>query len=237
MLYTDFHAHVAPGIDHGSADLDHSLAQLSAARSAGVGVIVATSHYYMSDGIPTAEFAARRDMALDTLRAASPDGPLLVPAAEVRLYPGLAANDGLELLAIGDTRMILIEMPYGSWEPWAYDELIAIQAERGLHIIIAHCDRYPRSYIDNLVRLGLDLQVNADAVDSFFGYRRVLPYLRSGAIKALGSDVHTLPDKSYAKFARAARRLAPFGLPYLAGDGETGETCPFWSQKGPKSGI
>lgn len=38
----DFHAHILPGADHGSRDLDHSLRQLRAAKAVGVDTIVAT---------------------------------------------------------------------------------------------------------------------------------------------------------------------------------------------------
>lgn len=219
MPYIDFHAHIAPGIDHGSADLGHSLTQLDAARNAGVGVIVASSHFYISDGISPADFVAARNGALDELRRASPEGPRLVPAAEVHLTHGLSELDGLELLRIGSSDMILIEMPYGVPDPWSYDELLAISA-RGLHIVIAHVDRYPRGCVDNLARLGFDMQVNADAASSFFGLRRVMPHIRSGSVKALGSDVHEQPKKSYAAFARAAKKLSQYNLPYLF-DGET----------------
>lgn len=214
MPYVDFHAHIAPGIDHGSADLSHSLAQLDAARRAGVGVIVASPHFYMSDGISPAVFVGAREEALCRLREASPGNPRIVPGAEVHLAPGLSELDGLELMCVGGTDMILIEMPYGVPESWSYDELSAI-ARRGLHIVIAHIDRYPRSCVDNLLRLGLDMQINADAVCSWLGFRRVLPYLRAGAVKALGSDVHGLPGYSYRLFARAAKKLQGYDLEWL----------------------
>lgn len=219
MPFIDFHAHVAPGIDHGSADLGHSIAQLDAARNAGVGAIVASSHFYLSDGIAPVDFVTARDLALDELRHVAPEGPRLIPAAEVHLTPGLSELEGLKLLRIGSTEMILIEMPYGVPDPWSYDELIAVAA-RGFHVIIAHVDRYPRGCVENLARLGFDMQVNADAASSFFGLRRVMPYIRSGAVKALGSDVHQQPDKSYADFARAAKKLLPFNLSYLEDNGE-----------------
>lgn len=214
MPYVDFHAHIAPGIDHGSADLSHSLAQLDSARRAGVGVIAASPHFYISDGVSPADFAGMRDEALCKLREASPGSPRIVPAAEVHLSPGLSKLDGLELLGIGGTDMILIEMPYGVPGPWSYDELAAI-SRRGLRVVVAHIDRYPRSCVDNLLRLGLDMQVIADAVCSWFGYRRVLPYLRAGAVKALGSDVHGLPAYSYRRFARAAKKVERFGVAWL----------------------
>ena len=45
-MYTDFHAHILPGMDHGSTSTETTRNQLSAAKELGISTIVATSHFY-----------------------------------------------------------------------------------------------------------------------------------------------------------------------------------------------
>ena len=42
----DFHSHILPGVDHGSASLEMSVEMLKTAKKAGVATIVATPHFY-----------------------------------------------------------------------------------------------------------------------------------------------------------------------------------------------
>ena len=46
MAEIDFHAHILPGCDHGSSNLETSLRQIALAKAAGVDVVCATSHFY-----------------------------------------------------------------------------------------------------------------------------------------------------------------------------------------------
>ena len=46
MLQIDFHAHLLPGADHGSDSLATSLRQVALAQEAGIGLLIATPHFY-----------------------------------------------------------------------------------------------------------------------------------------------------------------------------------------------
>ena len=88
---------------------------------------------------------------------------------------------------------MLLEMPnVGAWS----DRLIAtVEAlmDKGIVILLAHIDRYIRDYeedIDRLLSMGAKAQINASSLMSFFSRRRLMPYLHSGAVDALGSDLH-----------------------------------------------
>ena len=46
MAVTDFHSHVLPGVDDGSASVEESLAMLRLAAQQGIRRVVATPHFY-----------------------------------------------------------------------------------------------------------------------------------------------------------------------------------------------
>ncbi|MCE5197183.1 MAG: hypothetical protein LLG09_08680, partial [Negativicutes bacterium] len=115
--------------------------------------------------------------------------------------------DGVELLKIGSTEMILIEMPYGVPDPWSYDELIAVAA-RGFHIIIAHVDRYPVKATQRLLELEVLAQVNAAAFHSIWGGQIYRKWIQTGRVHLLGSDVHEAAALQYQDFSKALTRLA-----------------------------
>lgn len=194
-------------MDHGSGSLGHSLRQIECARRAGVVKIVATPHYYMSDNISVPDFIEMRGESLDMLAANIPDGIEIIPAAEVRLSFDTPFIEQLPLLAVGGTKYILIEMPPGNWDSLLFDALLAVAADRGLKPVIAHIDRYPMRDFMKLLPFGFTFQINAESVCSFPVRRRLMPYIRSGVISVLGSDVHDRPERSYIHYSRAVRHL------------------------------
>jgi protein-tyrosine phosphatase len=201
--FVDFHAHILPAADHGSPDLNHSLRQLECARAAGVRRIVATPHYYISDDISVPDFIGKRTDALNTLLESKPAGIEIIPAAEVHLTFETPELEYLPLLCVGNTNYILIEMPFGTWNSWVFDALLAVSAERNLKPVIAHVDRYDINDLQKLLPFGFTLQVNAESVCRYIIRKRFMPYIESGDITLLGSDVHDLPERSYKAYSRA----------------------------------
>ena len=204
----DFHAHILPGADHGSPNLDHSLRQLNCAAKAGIKTIVATPHYYTSDGISVSDFAEMRAATADTLERHSGAGINIIQAAEVYLSHETAELEHLPMLCVGNTDYILIEMPYGIWDSGIFDVLLSVVSARCLVPIIAHVDRYSPDNLQKLLTFGFTMQVNAEAVCRRFSRKRLIPYIKSGEISLLGSDVHDMPEYSYSRFTRAAALLS-----------------------------
>ena len=66
-MVTDFHTHVLPGMDDGSASLSESIAMLREAFQQGITHVVATPHFYPQKDSPE-EFLRRRQVAEDRLR-------------------------------------------------------------------------------------------------------------------------------------------------------------------------
>lgn len=202
MKITDFHTHVLPGIDDGSANLEMSVSMLQRAWAQGVDTMVATPHFYAHNDKPE-DFLARRADAQKQLRDALTDRedvPDLKMGAEVYYFPGMSDSDSLFELTIDGNRCILIEMPMPPWTDHMYREMENIFVKRGLIPIIAHVDRYISPFRTYGIPAHLEqLPVLVQASASFFLQRKTremaLRMLRKQQIHLLGSDCHDLTER------------------------------------------
>ena len=110
-MIIDFHAHVLPRCDHGC---DHSAMaknQLLMMRAAGTDAVVATPHFYPNND-RVESFLDGRDGAIEAMHRKLPleDLPIVYPAAEVLVCPGLHEMEGLESLTVSGTNVILLEI-------------------------------------------------------------------------------------------------------------------------------
>lgn len=202
-MVTDFHTHVLPGMDDGSASVSESIAMLREAFHQGITHVVATPHFYPQKDTPE-EFLRRRQIAEDRLReqmARETDLPSLSVGAEVYFFPGMSNSDTLSLLTIGKNRYIMLELVNSPWSEYIYQEVQGIYEKQGLTPIIAHVDRYIRPFRtygipQRLEELPVLVQANAD----FFLNRRTaslaLRLLKADRIHLLGSDCHNLTDRA-----------------------------------------
>ena len=203
-MIIDFHSHILPRVDHGSNSIEESVSQI---RLIGkrADKIVATSHFYPNTHNPD-EFISRVDDAAKALKAATAemDAPRICIGAEVLLCEAIDRLEGVERLCIRGTNCILIEMPnLGAWNERLISTVEALM-NNGLDVVLAHIDRYIRDYeenIDRLLAMGAKAQINASSLASFFSRRRLVPYLESGAVWALGSDLHKTDAGAYRDFA------------------------------------
>lgn len=199
---TDFHTHILPGIDDGSASLEESIAMLKAQAAQGITHVVATPHFYAQHDTPQ-NFLERRDRAEDLLRAemAKHAGlPTLSVGAEVYFFRGMSDSDILSRLTIDKKQCILVEMISSPWEEYAYRELEGIQLKQGLTPIIAHVDRYMGPFRQFRIPERLSqMPVMVQANSSFFLQRSTrrlaMRLLDSGFIQLLGSDCHNMTSR------------------------------------------
>ncbi len=205
MKRIDFHAHVLPGADHGSKDLEVSLRQLQGAKSVGVETIVATPHYYgwkqdLSD------FLRIRKQTWDLLQPeAEALGIQIIPAAEVTLFQGLPELSSLAELMIPNTSYLMLEMPMESWGNWVYTAIEKIISVHKILPIIVHVDRYPEKEVEKLLDWNLVYQINAEAFQSIWKRRRFIQWVQQERVQLLGSDVHGDDGKDYFAFDKALR--------------------------------
>ncbi len=202
----DFHAHVLPKADHGSANLETSIKQLIQAKNAGVDTIVTTPHFYLQHH-SIEEFLLRREYTYQKLMQANSTGVQLIKAAEVTLTSELAELPRLEELCVGESSYILLEIPNSSGASWIYDAIYKIEANRGLKPIIAHLDRYSEQVQNELLDMDLMIQINAEAFTSFWKRNKYVRWFQSGAVHLLGSDVHGVDGKHYKRFQMACKLL------------------------------
>jgi protein-tyrosine phosphatase len=211
MDMTDFHSHILPGMDDGSADLETSLEMLSRAAAQGIRRVVATPHFYPRYEDP-ARFLHRRDRAEEALRQAMeghPELPEVLVGAEVYYFRGISESEWLPKLTIQGTDAVLIEMPPAPWPDAVYRELADIREKRGYMPVIAHIDRY----IGRFRTFGIpgklqELPVLVQANASFFLERSTLAMklLKADQIQLLGSDCHDLRDRA-PNLGEAAKQI------------------------------
>ncbi len=204
----DFHSHILPGLDHGSPDLATTLSQLRLMAKHKTTDVVATSHFYPQKERVDA-FLSRREKAISLLRPAlEPEMPRIYIGAEVLLCAGMENMKELHKLCIAGTDVLLLERPFLPLTEELCETVYRI-TKLGYTVVLAHIDRYPPKETCSLLFPQVKAQVNASALSSFFGRRKLLPFFRDGMVAALGSDLHNAPD-SYNAFPEAKKRLKPY---------------------------
>ena len=197
-MLIDFHSHTLPHADHGCKDEETFLFQLAEAKKNGIGTIIATPHFYPHrDHVD--EFLKRRDRGIG-ITAGKTDGIDFIVGAEVQLCIGLDNMKGIEKLCIGESDIMLIELPSMTISNEFYETLSRLK--KRFRIVIAHVDRCEKSVTDKLIEQGYMLQLGADCFTPY-NYFRIKRILKSGQVYALGSDIHGKSLRAYPRLVRA----------------------------------
>ena len=229
----DCHTHILPRMDDGSRSSDESIAMLRMERDQGVDTVILTPHFY-ADQESTQSFLDRRHACSARLRerreqitASGEPLPKLYEGAEVRYFAGMARADDIDKLCIGDTRYMLVEMPFDTWSDGVFRDLEILQSS-GIKPVIAHIERFIRfqKHTDNLERLwsmGMLIQSNASFFTDWHTKRTALKLLKQQKIHLLGSDSHRAegartPDIADA-LAIIEKKLGPGEIGWLKENG------------------
>lgn len=204
----DIHTHILPGIDDGSQSVEETLEILDEMEKTGVNKVVATPHYYCEKSTID-DFLKNRQVAYEKIIDKKPENIDIILGAEVLLEYNLHKLD-LKKLAIEGTDYILIEMPYGKWDPWVFDELFKISAKHGLEIILAHIDRYlvfiKKEHMRTLMKMNIKFQVNVDYLGGIFKKSGAMQYIKDGVADFIGSDCHNMTTRPPC-FAKAYKKI------------------------------
>jgi len=161
----------------------------------GITDIAATSHFYASRDTMES-FLQRRSEAFARLELEA-DMPRIHLGAEVAYFSGIHNSEELEQLQIGNTGLILIEMPFVPWTKAMVEDICNIVGYRQLQPVLAHVERYRGSgqlkkYLAQLLEADVLLQCNAGAFQTGFKGKWALDMLREGKIHFIGSDCHNM---------------------------------------------
>lgn len=198
----DFHSHILPGIDDGCVNVAQSLDALCKSAAQGVRTICLTPHYYPVETVN--EFLSRRQTAMDTLTAAisqeKEDFPQLCLGAEVAYHPGLSVLDDLEELRLGNSRYLLLELPFQRWGPEIIRDIRNIFNTRGVIPILAHIERYlpfqKKSTMNEILNQDVLIQMNGEFLLNWATRGKAKSMIKNGAVHLLGSDCHNLTDRA-----------------------------------------
>lgn len=217
----DIHCHCLPALDDGPATFADAVALCDALVADGVHTAVATPHQLGRFTALTPPSSIHQAMA--TLRAQldSRSIPLnLVLGADVRIHEDLVnlISTGQVLTFADAGQYLLLEMPHEVFIDAT--RMIQILADRGIHIVLSHPERYPwiRHHIAQILnwrsQYGLLLQVTAASLLGDFGpsvETVAWKLAENGLIDVVASDAHaaTGPRRPRMSAARdlIARRL------------------------------
>ena len=195
----DWHSHVLPGMDDGSANLAESIAMLERQAQQGVKTVIATPHFYANDE-SVADFILRRQKAYEVLKAQLPEGaPDILLGAEVRYYRGISRMENIEALRIQGTKLLLLEMPMRDWTESMLKDLMELAGSGSVRLVLAHIDRYwglqKREVWARLHEAGILMQVNAGFFTGLTTKRKAISLLQEGLVQLVGSDGHNMTTR------------------------------------------
>ncbi|MGN1144653.1 MAG: CpsB/CapC family capsule biosynthesis tyrosine phosphatase [Anaerovoracaceae bacterium] len=200
LLRTDFHTHILPQMDDGSSSAEESLAMLREEKRQGVESLVLTPHFYPAKMDPQ-QFLQRRERSWETLQSAlaEPQAPEMILGAEVHYFEGIARTDGLSDMHLGNSRFLLLEMPFTRWTDRMITDVIELHHRADTRVILAHMERYLKfqhqDVWDTLRAQGILLQANASFFLDFRTRRKAVTLLKREYIHVLGSDCHNMDSR------------------------------------------
>lgn len=195
----DFHTHILPNIDDGPRSIEDSFQMLNFLKSQGLTNIVLTPHYYcLKESIDS--FVTQRNKSFEALVESIADNDFVFTlGAEVLLHKNLFLNPDLELLKIGNTDYMLVELNLaGNIEQTLYNIEHLIYSYNIIPII-SHVEnypyfkRYPNTIID-LINLGCLIQINTCSINNL-NKMFVLKLIKHNFVHLIGTDCHNITSR------------------------------------------
>lgn len=198
----DFHTHILPNIDDGSQSAEESILMLQKLKNQGCEVVAATSHFIADKDTP-ASFFKRRANAYEVMKSMMEESMLSFPeillGAEVLYYPGISRLSDLSSFCLGNSKLLLLEMPMSRWNEYTIRELIEMTCSSEILVVLAHFERYidlqNKDIWRRLADSGIMFQANASFFLNTRTGRKALKMLKSGRIHFLGSDCHNIKHR------------------------------------------
>ena len=200
--FCDMHSHILPGMDDGSKNTDMSLQMLRSCAQQGIEQVFLTPHYYPVESVK--DFLQRRDKAEAQLRQAMEACPEQLPqictGAEVAYRPGIGYEEDLELLRLGKSEFLLLELPFSPWDKEVIRDIRNMVCARGITPIIAHIEWYlsfqKKEILQEVLAQGVLVQMNGEALLSWRTRGKARKMLARDMVQLLGSDSHNMTDRA-----------------------------------------
>lgn len=196
----DFHCHILPSVDDGSKSVEQSLQMLRMEQQLGVDAVILTPHFYADQTNPE-RFLEKREEAWQKLSAAlEPGMPQMMMGAEVYYFDGMENVEQLPSLCIGDTGVLLLEMPFQPWTDRVVDTVQDINSRSDMQVVLAHIERFFRfckkkEYWQQLRESGVLMQVNCEFFQGFFDRRKAVKMFGRDEFQLIGSDAHNMSSR------------------------------------------
>lgn len=191
----DIHAHVLPGVDDGSQNMEESVKLLELAASQGFVGVIATPHYSrQSFRKGMGELACELQKEIQKV---IPDFQVWL-GQETFYHEELTGrlNEGMALPLAG-SRYVLVEFDPGVSYRKLYRGLRRIK-DSGWSPILAHMERYGclrEKGVEELLSCGCKLQMNYESLAGYWydaEVRWCRGQIKEGYIHLLGTDMHRL---------------------------------------------
>ena len=189
----DLHTHILFGVDDGPRELATSLRMLKAQAEQGVDAVVLTPHFYRHrEHLP--DFLERRHAAWNRLQEhLTEDLPQVILGAEVTWVPNLADCDHLGRLCIGNTKHMLLELPFTKWDVSLANQIYDLMGRTGITPILAHLERYVQDQraeiLEEILSLELPVQISSTPLLHLTTRGKCMKLLRNCG-HVLASDCH-----------------------------------------------
>ena len=195
----DFHTHILPGIDDGSASVTESVSMLREEKRLGIDAVVATPHYYANRNDIDSFLEKRENTWNQLVPYLWNELPDIYLGAEVQYFEGICAVEGLELLRIKGTDLLLVEMPFRQWSSRFVDDVLELNEREGIQVVLAHIERYmdmqSADIWNQLRNHGVQMQCNVTFFDNWRTKFKAMSMLSRGEIQYLGSDCHNMRSR------------------------------------------
>lgn len=203
-MIIDMHTHIIPHVDDGAADEETTLRMLQQAYAEGTDILIATPHFH--HGMDGARWNARRHAAWERTSGMAKsihEEFRILLGAEVYMESGI--REDLEAgvpLTMSDSNAILIE--FSTSANYMYIKNMALMLlSMGYEPVLAHVERYQamakQQYVEELARMGVRIQANADSILGHSGWktkRYLMRLLKCELIDMIGSDAHDMRHRT-----------------------------------------
>lgn len=215
----DWHAHILPGIDDGSKNVEESVKLLEMLSSQNIDTVIATPHFY-ADRQSLDDFLIKRNEAYEKLKPHILDNaPDILLGAEVAYYDGISRLEGFKKLRVENRKVLLLEMPMTKWSEYTVGEIEEISSMGNLTLVLAHVERCIKyqsmKTLERLYDCGVYMQLNASFFNRLGTRKRAVDMIMHGDAHFIGSDCHnttTRPPQIGQAYEYLKKKLGSDGL-------------------------